>query len=119
MGFFSNDCEGCHHPILSPPACEDRNGWMSRGVAIQRNGSVIIGTYDGYGCLDGRVALVDEATVYHEWCWEDAGKPTEFTGPSEGSSDQGWFFDDGVHNWASPSEASQNVNPEAPWRLEG
>lgn len=106
MGFFSQDCNGCGHPALSSMATQDKNDWMSHVVALQPNGSIIMGEYDGYGRVaEVDYAIGDGATVYHHRCWVEAGKPTDYAGPSEGSADQGWFFDDNAHNWASPAEA--------------
>jgi hypothetical protein len=51
-----------------------------------------------------------EPCLYHRACWELAGKP-EYTGPSEGSRDQGWFFDDGAHDVLDP-RTTQFMAPE-------
>ena len=44
MGFFSANCEGCGHPLLSVAATEEINRWMNLGVAITRAGSVLKGS---------------------------------------------------------------------------
>lgn len=103
MGFFSWDCKSCGHPMLSAGATEDKNGWMSNCVALTKNGSRFIGEYDGYGRLDDvDISEIDDSPcMYHHDCWTLAGEPT-YSGPSEGSADQGWFFDDNAHNVESP-----------------
>ena len=101
MGFFSWDCESCGHPMLSPSATEDKNGWMSNCVALGENGSVLVGEYDGYGRLDGMEIDYIKPCVYHADCWVHKNKPG-YTGESNGSADQGFFFDDNVHNIESP-----------------
>ena len=110
MGFFSWDCLKCGHPMLSSYAigcaedadekCGKDNSWMKDVVAIYPNDNLIIGEYDGYGRIDGRDIMDSmydfSGTVYHQNCWERAGKPG-FTKPSEGSGDQGYFFGDHTH----------------------
>ena len=100
MGMFSWDCEVCHHPLLSQGATESLNGWMTRGVVLLEDGSIMHGEYDGYGCLNDNE--IDGGQVYHQRCWELSGNPTKFVGESRSSRDQGWFFDNGVHNFAEP-----------------
>ena len=117
MGFFSQDCEGCGHPALSHHVTTPLNDWMRECVTIQPNGKVIIGFYDGYGTLnDGEGEheyaignydpeageMYDGATVYHRACWEVAGRPTAYAGPSRDSEDQGFFFDDADHAMPDP-----------------
>lgn len=112
MGFFSQDCESCGHPLICDAAAEDRNAWMSRGVAISRHNEIASGEYDGYGNLGGsEYAVGEDATVYHRACWDAEGHPLDYRGPSRHSADQGWFFDDGDHNWATPAEAKAHPNP--------
>lgn len=104
MGFFSSNCEGCEHPLLSTAATEPINKWMNSAVAITPNGSILKGSYDGYGCLDGRDCDLGTATVWHDACWRQAGSPAEYRGASKPSDDQGWFFDDGTHNMREPGK---------------
>lgn len=108
MGFFSADCEGCGHPLLSDHATNEINAWMTDGVAILPNGSVIIGAYDGYGRLDGieDAQIGYGATVWHEPCWRVAGEPRIYLGESRSSEDQGWFFDDPTHDMPEPTKAA-------------
>jgi hypothetical protein len=105
MGFFSANCKGCGHPALCEGAT-NRNGinlWMKDVVALAPNGSILIGEYDGYG----RVGEYEEAigfhgtAVWHQACWEVAGKPS-YDGESAHADDQGWFFDDPEHDMADP-----------------
>lgn len=102
MGFFSQDCTGCGHPLLSPAATIDVNRWMSTGVAIAPNGDIRSGDYDGYGNLDGSDAVGFDATVWHRACWLNAGQPIDYRGASSSSEDQGWFFEDATHAMAEP-----------------
>lgn len=102
MGFFSQDCNRCGHPLLSIPATTSINRWMNDGVAISPQGSVTCGSYDGYGELDGTFAVGDDATVWHRACWSAAGEPADYRGASRHSADQGWFFDDSDHAMSIP-----------------
>lgn len=117
MGFFSQDCERCGHPALSPYSAEGINWWMVHVVVIRPDGVILRGDYDGYGRLlasDDDCVLKGEipedqiddafdkavgfgfdgkpATVWHYACWEVDGKPEDYRGDSRGSQDQGYFF---------------------------
>ncbi|ORW08133.1 MULTISPECIES: hypothetical protein [Mycolicibacter] len=105
MGFFSSDCEGCGHPLLSQMATETVNAWMNLGVAIKRDGSILKGAYDGYGQLGNYDYAIEDATVWHQACWAAAGSPTDYRGESKPSADQGWFFADGTHDMTEPASA--------------
>ena len=112
MGFFSWNCEGCKHPLISRYALEENNGWMNDVVILTPNGSVIQGEYDGYGCA-GEYDYGDsgaEPQVYHKACWEILGKPTEYTGASENARDQGYFFDENTHNLFEPLSMNEMQN---------
>ena len=104
MGFFSWDCNGCGHPLLSPDATNTVNQWMASVVAIDKRGHRVAGTYDGYGRASG--VAIDPwnrgASCWHSACWHNAGRPTDYR-PSTLSDDQGWFFDDGEHDLGFPS----------------
>jgi hypothetical protein len=92
--------------MLCDSAATEGNDWMTDVVVMQKNGSRLMGEYDGYGRVDG--AEIDwsggEPQCYHHDCWEHAGKPEydKGSGESQGSADQGWFFDDGEHDEDSP-----------------
>lgn len=104
MGLFSAECTSCGHPLLCPAATTQINRWMSRGVAITKDCSVLTGSYNGYGALGEYEGVVGfENTVWHQACWDKAGSPTDYRGPSKSASDQGWFFDDGAHDMAQPA----------------
>jgi hypothetical protein len=105
MGFFSSNCEGCGHPLLSSHATNDINSWMEQVVAIKSNGSLIMGDYDGYGSIGGVECAIEDATVWHVACFKHAGRPYEYRGPSPRAHDQGYFFDDGDHDMAEPASA--------------
>lgn len=106
MGFFSQNCEGCGHPLLSVHAVNQINQWMVNVVAISPSGSIVRGEYDGYGrVIDGNIthdcAVGYDSTTWHEACWLMAGRPSEYTGQSDWASDQGFFFTD-EHDMAEP-----------------
>lgn len=77
MGVFSWTCAHCKHSIIS---IADRgiNEWMMDAVVLDKRGSRILGTYDGYGRLD-ELEIADlmcsGAVMAHQACWEVAGKP--------------------------------------------
>lgn len=102
MGFFSWDCKACKHPMLSHYAIQDKNAWMTDVVVVGQRGEVTSGEYDGYGRVGGYEELGDNPECYHRACWELVGKPTEFTGGSRSSRDQGYFFGDNEHNFKKP-----------------
>lgn len=87
----------------------DVNGWMNRGVAITCSGSILKGSYDGYGRFEKHghggtfEDAVSDTTVWHEACWHAAGAPQEYRGPSAPADDQGFFFEDGAHDITEPS----------------
>ena len=102
MGFFSTLCEECQVSIRSPYAV-GTNSYQSKAVAITPEGKLWIGTYNGYGVIEGPLAchvgeepkyITPDCTTWHEKCWEEAGKPTDFQGASVNANDQGYFFDD-------------------------
>lgn len=102
MGFFSEDCIECGHPLLSIQATLPINRWMNNGVAITPNGNIRTGSYDGYGALDGADAVGVDATIWHHACWTAVGRPLDYCGPSASSDDQGWFFGDSEHAIPEP-----------------
>ena len=93
MGFFSADCVHCTHRLLSTHASNEINAWMMHAVAITATGSVLVGQYDGYGRID-EIEVTDftHATCWHYECWQRAGSPAEYRGPSTLSAGQGFFF---------------------------
>lgn len=103
MGFFSKDCEGCGHPLLSKYATNRVNKWMEQAVAILPDNEIVVGEYDGYGRIDGIDHLIFGAMVYHEACWREADCPKTFVDESCWSEDQGYFFDDGAHDMPEPT----------------
>ena len=108
MGFYSAKCLGCSHPILCLNATDPINTWMNQAVAVTEDGSILKGEYDGYGALHSPSgsefpdAVGHGTSVWHRACWEVAGKPDDYRGPSPHAEDQGWFFDDGAHDVAEP-----------------
>ena len=95
MGVFSWECKKCSLSILNNMI---DNGQYSNATIILPNGSIVHGSYSGYGevgnykledCVTG-----DKAAFYHTSCWEELGKPTEYPGPSNHAEDQGHFIDE-------------------------
>ena len=123
MGFFSWDCRGCGHPMLSHWSINKINYWMQSVVAIESKGALREGFYDGYGRVipyeeyeagrtgsaEDRInnSLLDDGyqdpECWHRACWEIAGEPTEYTEPSTSPRDQGFFFED-EHNMEKPTK---------------
>ncbi len=102
MGFFSWNCKGCGHPLLSLWAVNDVNHWMQQTTVLLSNGGVRHGKYDGYGSVDGDdIAAIGDPCVWHTTCWRKAGEP-KFDGPSEYAEDQGYFFEDPAHDMPEP-----------------
>ena len=90
MGFFSWNCKGCGKSIKAPYECEPL--WHNDAVAILDNGSVLMGRYDGYGRINDTFEL-ESPCLWHEKCWIEAGKPTDYRGESDNASDQGFFYE--------------------------
>jgi hypothetical protein len=97
MGFFSQACKGCGLTIRSRHSTRDASRWMTKAVVLFKNGDRVSGEYDGYGRVgnmedDGGDPIIGGGSneVWHEACWKAHGKP-EFTGPSGGGRDQGYF----------------------------
>ena len=106
MGFFSWNCNGCGHPLLSQFATSKINKWMEKCVIVAPDSTTTIGMYDGYGRLgawswNDACAYEDEPCCWHYACWIVADKPTTYD-PSECAKDQGYFFDDGEHDLYDP-----------------
>ena len=94
MGLFSWECKKCDHSIKSPYHLPEGWEYMNEAVFLQEHEPPIIGDYDGYGHVDNYdlQIVTDNPELWHKKCWENAGKP-EYTGPSNYSSDQGFFYD--------------------------
>jgi len=122
MGVFSWNCEVCGQSIKSPfgeRSCTPPQAvaWQNKLVAILPDGKVLRGYYDGYGRVnDGPgpwplthegESVLDQKTgpwdytqrkqhgdpaVWHLKCYEHAGEPTEYPGPSHPADDQGHFY---------------------------
>lgn len=108
MGMFSWECRRCERSILSHMAVEPHNRWMCSAVALLPRGSVIMGTYDGYGRIDDNLDIYNggEPEIYHRSCWELAGKPMKFTGASKHAADQGYFYEEGKYDVLDPLETA-------------
>ena len=102
-GFFSYLCRGCQHPLLAPKATNEINGWMSDVVALAPDESGHHGTYDGYGRIS-EYTINSQDDCWHTACWEKAGEP-DYEGPADNAPDQGYFFEEGVHDMPNPMGA--------------
>lgn len=105
MGFFSWKCNHCHKEILAP---YPHTKW-SEVVVLTQGGSILMGTYDGYGRVDSMDVLDACPQFYHSHCWDEAGKPLEHTGESEPADAQGYFL--------SPKELRENYPIEDGWKF--
>lgn len=116
MGFFSWDCRGCGHPMLSKWAANHTNSWMRDAVAVEYDGDIVKGEYDGYGMVGNHKlkygpwvdhsTCLNEPGCWHRACWELAGRPTDYK-PSLMSKDQGFFFDPGDHDMEKPKKEGE------------
>ena len=118
MGFFSWNCRGCDHPLLSRYATNRVNAWMEEVAVIAHTGTLLVGFYDGYGRVDvtvhgnGKGTTIPtlgcrrEPSVWHRRCWENAGSPKEYV-PSASSDDQGYFFSPGAHDMKEAPKKKQ------------
>jgi hypothetical protein len=105
MGFFSWNCKHCDKEILAPyPTTK----W-SNVVALIQGGSVIMGTYDGYGNISGYDLVEDDPEMYHRHCWEEAGKPTEYNEGSDSAPCQGYFI--------GPNDLNKDYPIEGGWKF--
>jgi hypothetical protein len=121
MGFFSQECEGCHRSIIAPYVATRANAWQNEATVITASGTILGGYYDGYGNLgldpldqDGNndperaiARVIGETgpggpTVWHTACWQMAGSPPEYRGPSERADDQGFFIDAADYDYPDP-----------------
>ena len=95
MGFFSWNCNGCGKSITADTGGlkDDAPFNPSECVALLPNGTIISGTYDGYGRIDDfEIVNYDgEVELWHRHCWEEAGKPS-YSKPSSYANDQGFFL---------------------------
>lgn len=112
MGFFSWNCRGCEHPLLSRWATDGANAWMQQAVVVEAEGRVLEGEYDGYGRVGDWPlrygpwtddnACLNNPGCWHRACWDKAGNPADYS-PSTMSDDQGFFFDPGDHDMKEPT----------------
>jgi hypothetical protein len=120
---FSWKCE-CDHPLLSHHSSNATNSWMEECVAVfDGERKPLHGFYDGYGRLVDEMEdshsfndwspetysglrLQDhesdgEVQLWHLACWRAAGEP-EFRSSNDNADDQGFFFEEGVHDMECP-----------------
>lgn len=97
MGMFSWECEVCKKSLQSVIATDDIDRIVS--VAITNTEEVVQGEYDGYGRIDGVDVCDSQPTCYHQKCWDAAGQPEFYLGPSAVADDQG-FRDLDAEGWS-------------------
>lgn len=104
MGYYSFNCQGCGHSLISDEALEELGGhademaWRVGAVAVTDKGDLHVGGYDGFGVVGNHKLTLDAncaatETVWHGTCWEISGEPTEYRGPSSRARDQGFFVE--------------------------
>ena len=91
MGFFSWNCRGCGESIKAPYSLPKEIAWQNKAVAIDPDGRIQTGEYDGYGSIADR--LDDPTEIWHLKCWKEAGKPEHFEQASKYAEDQGFFYE--------------------------
>lgn len=92
MGFFSKLCSVTYIPVMA-----DTTGMgddASEVVAVFKNGSIVRGVYDGYGCVDGLDLLDDWDDIKFVLRKYYAGQPYDELGESYDDPGQGFFHDD-------------------------
>ena len=106
MGFFSWNCKGCGKSLRSRYTSAGHANWMAQGVVMSPGGTRTQGEYDGYGCIGDVENLndwPDDPEVWHQACWEQAGKPA-YSGPSRHAADQGFFVGPEIERFAPGSD---------------
>lgn len=100
MGFFSWECKGCGHPMLSEHATNHINGWMEQVVEIRKDGSELVGHYDGYGVIKTliwpepppRITSSGEARLWAIARWRLENKPDPTDVQVESSEPCLWHY---------------------------
>lgn len=99
MGFFSWNCPGCGKSARIPYTNSGHHKWMTKVVAVYKDGSIMKGEYDGYGRIDerdldpgARGAMKGKYgfALWHQACWDHAGQP-KYKEDSTSAQDQGHF----------------------------
>ena len=100
VGFFSQDCIECGDSVIAPYDVPEGMAWQNHAVVITPRGNIKTGVYDGYGSVGdegsdgmGSYDIGMDNTVYHRLCWEAAGSPMRYRGPSPHANDQGYFYE--------------------------
>ena len=113
MGFSSYHCVGCGAPLVSHWGFDDykrlpkKVKFLQRAVRVFEDGRTIRGEYTGYSALNTSMGehFIDfeqEPCMYHEECWVNLGKPTEYV-PSAMAECQGYFFNGAELSKAKPA----------------
>ena len=100
MGMFSWLCKYCEQPILSPLSIRKNQGWMADVTVLFKDSEdgPLNGEYDGYGRIEKPnerpVEFSEESSeqpeIYHQYCWNKAGKPNKFSKSSKNDPNQGF-----------------------------
>jgi len=95
MGLFSWNCKQCGESIKAPFEVPVDIEWQNEAILLCEDGTMVCGDYDGYGRVGG--ANIEFKTsnpeLWHKKCWEKAGQPMKYSGPSDYAEDQGFFYD--------------------------
>ena len=97
--------------MLYKGATNDINAWMNDVIVMEKNGTRVSGSYDGYGRVTsdslGMTYSINWETgkpdCWHRACWIADGCP-EYECESPHAHDQGFFFDEGDHDMVEPSK---------------
>lgn len=81
MGWFTYKCSKCNTNISN-----GGDEGMEQTLIVVTNGSLMKGNLDDYGRFyineDTELSIyeLEHFNIFHEKCWEDAGKPTVWNG---------------------------------------
>ena len=79
--------------MKAPYDLPTRYDWQNKVVVITEQEEILSGDYDGYGRVGYEEINSDAPECWHKECYEVHGEPKRYTGPSEYSYDQGYFYD--------------------------
>ena len=123
MGMFSWKCPHCDRGILESGSTDTGiNEWMNKTVVLLENGSIIKGSYDGYGGVGGMKVsdfMYGKTVMAHDACWRVAGKPDleEYEEGSQHDPDQGWGNESEFYNMKEPGAEIDEARWQAALRL--
>ena len=104
MGYSSRLCS-CGESIKSPANLPAAMAWQNDIVVLTPGGSILLGSYDGYGRVSSdeyvqAIQIPEDSQWWHDRCYTLAQHPdtrtwvdVTYTGPSPDAPDQGYFYD--------------------------